>query len=172
MEIPELETERLILRAIGLDDRHALFENYSDPEVAKWFFDQAYTQIEQADQLIHEWIKKAEGGSGLTWAILIKESGAFAGTCGYESFDAGRKGEIGFDLSRKFWRLGYMREALGAIITYGFDVLDLVQIEAHTYSHNLRARSVLERLGFRVESATEDSHSYTLVRTDWMRMHR
>lgn len=172
MNVPRLATERLILRAIALDDRFAIFENYSDPEVAKWFFDQAYTQIEQADRLIHEWIKKAEEGRGLTWAILLRESGSFVGTCSYENFDSRRQrqGEIGFDLGKNYWGHGYMSEALGAIITYGFNVLDLVKIEAHTYSHNSRARRVLERLGFRVDSVKDDSHCYTLARTDWMRM--
>jgi len=168
MNIPRVETERLVLRAITPADRFAIFENYSDPEVAKWFFDQAYTQIEQADQVIHEFINKAEEGRGLTWAILLRERGAFAGTCGYENFDTMRAGEIGFDLAKKFWGHGYMSEALEAIIAYGFNVLDLVKIEAHTYSHNLRARRVLDRLGFRVESVSEDSHHYTLARVDWI----
>jgi len=46
MDIPKFETERLILRAIARDDRFAIFENYSDPDVANWFFDQPYTQIQ------------------------------------------------------------------------------------------------------------------------------
>ncbi len=38
MDLPKLETERLILRAITPDDRLAIFENYADPDVANWFF--------------------------------------------------------------------------------------------------------------------------------------
>ena len=170
MNSPRLETERLILRAIAPDDRFAIFKNYSDPDVAKWFFDQPYAQIEQADQIIHEFIKKTTEGKGLAWAILLKESGEFLGTCSYENFDAKLQGEIGFDLAKRHWGHGYMAEALGAIITYGFAVLDLVKIEAHTYSRNSRARRVLERLAFRVDSVKEDSHCYTLARTDGIRI--
>ncbi|MFH1311966.1 MAG: GNAT family N-acetyltransferase [Candidatus Eisenbacteria bacterium] len=170
MGAPRLETERLILRAITCDDRFAIFENYSDPNVAKWFFDQPYTQIEQADQVIHEFIKKTAEGTGLAWAILLKDSGEFLGTCSYESLDANRHGEIGFDLAKKHWGHGYMAEALGAIITHGFAILDLARIEAHTYSRNSRARRVLERVGFKVGSVTEDSHCYTLARPDGTRM--
>jgi ribosomal-protein-alanine N-acetyltransferase len=170
MDFPRLETERLILRAITQDDRFAIFGNYSDPDVAKWFFDQSYTQIEQADQIIHEFITKSTEGKGFTWAILLKVSGMFVGTCSYENFGAKRQGEIGFDLAKKHWGHGYMTEALGAIITYGFTVLDLVKIVALTYSRNSRAKRVLERLGFRVDSIREDSHCYTLARTDWMRI--
>ena len=168
MDIPRLETERLVLRAITLDDRFAVFENYSDPDVAKWFFDQPYTQIEQADQIVHEFIEKSTEGKGMAWAILLKESGEFIGTCSYENFDAKLQGEIGFDLTKKYWGHGYMIEALSAIITYGFAVLDLAKIKAHTYSHNARARRVLDRLGFSVDSVRENSHCYALARTDWM----
>ncbi|MBN1317339.1 MAG: GNAT family N-acetyltransferase [Anaerolineales bacterium] len=140
MDIPRLATERLILRALAPDDRFAILENYSDPDVTEWFFDQPYTHIEQADQIIGEFISKTVEGTGFAWAILLKENGEFAGTCSYENFEVGRQGEIGFDLA---------------------------EIEAYTFSHNARARRVLEKLGFRVHSAGEDSHRYTLSRTAW-----
>jgi ribosomal-protein-alanine N-acetyltransferase len=168
MDFPRLETERLTLRAITPDDRFAIFENYSDPDVAEWFFDQAYTHIEQADQVIQEFTEKTTEGKGLAWAIVLGESDEFVGTCSYEKLNVEGQGEIGFDLAKKHWGHGYMTEALGAIITYGFGVLGLVSIEAHTYSRNVRARQVLERLGFRVDAIREDSHCYTLARTEWM----
>ena len=167
MDIPRFETERLILRAIARDDRFAIFENYSDPDVTNWFFDQPYTQIQQADQLISEFIAKSAEGTGMTWAILLKKSDEFIGTCSYEDFTARSQGEIGFDLATRHWGHGYMTEALGAIIAYGFTVFDLIKIEAHTYSHNVRARRMLERLGFSVDSVDDDSHCYALNRADW-----
>ena len=166
MDFPELETVRLLLRAITPDDRFAIFENYSDPDVAGWFFDQPYTRIEQADQIIQEFIQKSSEGKGLAWAIILKASSEFIGTCSYENFVIGQQGEIGFDLAKVHWGHGTMSEALGAIITYGFTVLDLVEIEAYTYSHNARARQLLEKLGFTVRAVTEDSHCYILARGD------
>ncbi len=66
MDFPELETERLILRAVAPGDRFAIFENYSDPAVAGWFFDQPYTRIQQADQIIQEFIQRPSAPSSLT----------------------------------------------------------------------------------------------------------
>jgi len=51
MEIPELETTRLRLRAILSEDRLAIFANYSDPDVANWFFDSPLTHIAQTDKV-------------------------------------------------------------------------------------------------------------------------
>ena len=61
-----------------------------------------------------------------------------------------------------------MTEALGAIIHYGFDTLRVSEVCAHTYSHNARARRVLEKLGFRVVAVNTDSHYYVLSRSEWM----
>jgi ribosomal-protein-alanine N-acetyltransferase len=170
MDFPELETVRLLLRAITPDDRFAIFENYSDPDVAGWFFDQPYTRIEQADQIIQEFIQKSSEGKGLAWAIVLKASSEFIGTCSYENFVIGQQGEIGFDLAKVHWGHGTMSEALGAIITYGFTVLDLFMIEAHTYSSNIRARRLLEKLGYKVVAVTDDSLCYTLTRKDWIQI--
>lgn len=168
MEIPRLETERLLLRAISTEDRNAIFEYYADPEVANWFFEQPFTQIEQADQVIGDFLEKAAQGRGLAWAILLKASGELIGTCSFENLAAAKQGEIGFDLAKKYWGYGYMSEALTGIITYGFSVLGLDSITADTYSHNARARRVLEKLGFKVDHVTVDSHCYTLTRLDWL----
>ncbi len=165
MDVPKFETERLILRAVTEDDRLAIFENYSDPDVANWFFDQPFTTIQQADQLINACIARSAEGKGMTWAILLKATGEFVGTCSFENITTGSQGEIGFDLAKKHWSHGYMAEALRPIIAYGFTVLDLTKIEAITYSHNVRARRMLERLGFAVASVDEDSHGYELTRT-------
>ena len=167
MNYPTLETNRLIFRELVPDDQFAIFENYSDPDVANWFFDRPFTKLEQAEQIIRTFLKSAEDGKGYTWAVLLKESREFIGTCGYENFVDGARGEIGFDLAKAHWGKGYMTEALGVIITYGFDVLKVSEVCAHTYSHNSRARRVLEKLGFSVEAIDTDSHSYVLSHSRW-----
>ena len=166
MDFPTLETERLILRAITPEDRYSVFENFSDPDVAKWFFETPFSKIEQADQIIRTFIMNADKGIGFTWAILLKDSGKFIGTCSYENYLAQKQGEIGFDLGKKFWGKGYMAEALREIINFGFTVLGLMEIEANTYSHNVNSKRLLEKLGFKLESMTDGSHYYILVRPE------
>jgi len=168
MEITRFETVRLELRAISPEDRFAIFENYSDPDVANWFFDQPLSHIEQADQVINVFLEKAAQSKGLAWAILLKASNEFVGTCSFENFKTPIQGEIGFDLAKKQWGHGYMVEALAEIITYGFTELGLLKIEAHTYSHNTRARRVLDKLGFKVDGVKDGTHRYLLDKSDWM----
>jgi [ribosomal protein S5]-alanine N-acetyltransferase len=168
MNFPTLETNRLLLRTLTPEDRFAIFRNYSDPDVANWFFEKPLTQIEEAEQIIAAFLKSAEDGKGHTWAIVLKEGRELIGTCGYENFVVDARGEVGFDLAKAYWGKGTMTEALGAIIRYGFDVLRLSEICAHTYSNNSRARRVLEKLGFRGDAVNADSHSYVLSHPDWV----
>lgn len=121
--------------------------------------------------MITDFLEKAAQGKGLAWAILLKASDEFAGTCSFENFNTPLQGEIGFDLAKKHWGHGYMVEALAEIIPYGFTELGLVRIEAHTYSHNSRAKRVLDKLGFQVDGVTEDSHHYSLAKSNWMQRH-
>jgi RimJ/RimL family protein N-acetyltransferase len=60
-----------------------------------------------------------------------------------------------------------MSECLTAILDYGFSVLELLKVEAHTYSHNVPARHLLEKLRFELENTSADSAYYSLPRASW-----
>jgi ribosomal-protein-alanine N-acetyltransferase len=167
---PRIETERLILREISRTDTPAIFHNFSDPDVAKWFFDQPHTEIEQTAKFVDQFISDFEQGRALTWAITMKENNQCIGTCGYGEIETGKRGEIGFDLAKEYWGQGLMGEALIPIITYGFSVLELSRVEAHTYSANIRARQLLEKLGFQLENVSEDSHHYFVSKESWRKL--
>lgn len=161
---PILETDRLLLREITPEDRHGIFRNFSDKDVAQWFFEEPYSRIEQVDEIIQAFINEFEQGTGLTWAITLKGSSEFVGTCGYGEVEIGSRGEIGFDLAKEHWGKGLMSEALSPIINYGFDMFGLVKVEAHTYSTNSRAIRLLRNLGFQLEDVRDDSHYFVLFK--------
>lgn len=162
---PTLETERLILREITYEDTQAIFRNFSDPDVARWFFEEPLTEIYQAAKFIDLFNNEFKNGKGLTWALVIKDEGACVGTCGYGDIELGARGEIGFDLAKEQWGKGLMSEALVPVVDYGFDVLRLSSIEAHSYSANTRALHLLEKLGFQLDKISEDSHHYSISKS-------
>ena len=164
---PRLETDLLILREISQEDVDAVFKNFSDPDVAKWFFKQPYTEIKQAIQIIDQFIHEFMQGQGITWGIVLKENGAFIGTCGFGEVVIGEWGEIGFDLAKEQWGRGLMTEALTVIIGYGFEFLNLSKVEAHTYSVNARAVHLLEKLDFQLDNVSDDSSYFSISKEDW-----
>jgi [ribosomal protein S5]-alanine N-acetyltransferase len=159
---PKVETERLVLREISHDDTAAIFRNFSDPDVANWFFEKPHSTMEQTIKVIDHFILKFKQGEGLTWAITLKEDGQVIGTCGYENIEIGNRGEIGFDLAKDCWGKGYMRESLAAIINFGFSILNLSKIEAHTNLNNVRAKFLLEKLGFQLDKVSKGNDHYIL----------
>jgi ribosomal-protein-alanine N-acetyltransferase len=161
---PTLETERLILREITDDDASAIFKNFSDPEIAIWFFEQPLENIEQARAFITAFGQEFTQGEGLTWVMVLKETGTSIGTCGFGEVEMGQHGDLGFDLAREHWGKGLMKEGLGAIMEYGFGALNLSVIKAHSYSSNLRAIRLLEKLGFKMERVEGDSSYFALAR--------
>ena len=159
---PKVETERLVLREISHDDTAAIFRNFSDPDVANWFFEKPHSTMEQTIKVIDHFIHKFKQGEGLTWAITLKEDGQVIGTCGYENIEIGNRGEIGFDLAKAYWGKGFMSESLAAVIDFGFSVLNFSNVEAHTNSNNVRAKRLLEKLGFRLDKVSKGNDHYVL----------
>ena len=160
-EFPQLETERLVLRELADSDSSALFQNYSDEDIAKNFMDTPLTDIEQAIQFIEAFRAEFRQGEAITWAVSLKGKNEFIGTCSY-MIEANLCAEIGYDLSKAQWGKGLMSEAMRAIIEYGFNELGLQTIKADTLSENTRSVKLLERLGFQLDQVREKSHFFTL----------
>jgi RimJ/RimL family protein N-acetyltransferase len=72
---------------------------------------------------------------------------------------------------------GYMHEALGAVIPWGFNAMALNRIEAQVHPDNCRSIAVLIRLGFSEEGrlrqaaywadAYHDLLQFSLLRAEW-----
>ena len=77
-----LETKRLILRHLSMDDLNELFVLYSDPEIRKYFPEGVLNYEDTKEEL--EWHmnghpRRPELG---LWATIHKETGKFIGRCG------------------------------------------------------------------------------------------
>ncbi len=57
--------------------------------------------------------------------------------------------ELGWALRREFWGRGYATEIGLAGLAFAFDVLEVRAVVSCTVVHNLRSRSVMERIGMR-----------------------
>ena len=165
-DFPTLETDRLVLRALEESDAGALFENYADEEIAKNFMDEPLRDIKQASEFIEAFNAEFRQGEGITWAIAMKDDHHMIGTCSY-MVETSTCAEIGYDLAKAHWGKGFMTEALGAMIGYGFDELGLEEITADTLSKNARSVNLLNRLGFQLDDVRDDSHFFRLHKRDY-----
>ena len=111
---PILETERLILRPITLDDAAACFSWNSDERVAKYM---SYPTLTDISQTI-DWIKSTlTDEKEYNFAFVLKKENKVIGTgsIGPSSKLEGYWG-MGYNLHFDYWHKGYCTEAMKAII--------------------------------------------------------
>ena len=105
-EFPVIETERLILRQLVESDTEQWHQNLSDYDVAGLIGMDPLEKTEDTKEIIASFSNRFEKDRGMAWAIILKETGAFIGTCSYESIDKhNRSGEIGYDLLKNYRQL-------------------------------------------------------------------
>lgn len=155
-----LETERLILRPLETRDAPGLLALYSMPEVTAYIDVPTMTQPADAEGWIARLTEMQRSGSGLRWGAFDRESGDLIGTCGFHHWDAARfRAEMSYDLSPRYWGQGYMREALQAVLAFGFEQMRLHRVEAMVDPDDTRSQNLLYGLGFKMEGILRD-HDY------------
>jgi ribosomal-protein-alanine N-acetyltransferase len=149
---PTLETERLILRKMTLGDAGDIFVYASDPEVTRYVSWEAHRKIEDAEAFL-ELVMNDYANSGVpTWGIVYKGDHRFVGTCGFVNREPDHvRAEIGYTLARAYWGRGLMPEAVQAMISFGFERMDLNRIEARCIAENGASARVMEKAGMSYE---------------------
>jgi len=148
-----LETKRLVLRHLVMEDLNELFALYSDPEIRKYFPEGVLNLDETREEL--EWHmnghpKYPELG---LWATIHKETGKFIGRCGLLPWEIDGKleVEIAYLLDKSFWHQGLATEAAQGILQYGFEKLNLTRLICLIDPENIASQRVAERIGMTLE---------------------
>lgn len=149
---PVLRTERLALREIVPADAGDLYRFRSDPDVQR-LNDGVMTQQSEAFDLIERMGAGYRGGTMLEWGVTIRAVGdTVVGLFGYANWSREhRRAEIGYCLSKEFWRQGIATEALAPILAFGFTRMNLNRIHACPRLENVASIRLLEKFGFQRE---------------------
>jgi RimJ/RimL family protein N-acetyltransferase len=139
-----IETERLLLRPLQVEDVDDLVAMHSAPEVSRFMTvldpDLALRRVEQ-DQ--RDW---RERGHGLM-AIVDRQSGRFLGRTGLRYWPQFDETEVGWALPPEYWGRGLATEAARAAADWGFRNLDVPYLTAMIRPDNDRSIAVAGRLG-------------------------
>jgi [ribosomal protein S5]-alanine N-acetyltransferase len=96
--------------------------------------------------------------------VTLRESGSLIGSCGLTLDAHSSKGELGYCLNRAFWGMGYMPEAIRAVLGFAFGPLELHRVSAPIHSLNPRSARAAEKCGLRPEGKSRQSH---FVKGSW-----
>jgi [ribosomal protein S5]-alanine N-acetyltransferase len=150
---PTVVGARVRLRAVTEADAGALLDVSMYDGVA------ARTEADVRAHLARIAADQARGET-VHWAIEDVASGALLGTVGfYRGFPRG-VGEVGYVLRPEHRGRGYMTDAVALAVGYGYGVLRLQAIVAHTDADNTPSIAVLERCGFVLTATADDRRTY------------
>ena len=148
-----LETERLILRELTLDDLDHLFALYHSPDARKYYSEGIPSYEETKQEL--EWMIQqcyARYRFGM-WATIHKETGKFIGRCGLTPMNIeGREEiEVGYMLAKEYWGQGLATEAAQAILQYGLEQVGLSRLICVINPANQASSRVAQKIGMTLE---------------------
>jgi len=173
-----LETERLAIRPIQLNDKISVFEYRSDFETNKYqgWIPETINDVEFFINGVAKQINIPE-----TWfqfVLIEKKSQKIIGDLGLHFLDKQNKQvEIGCTLNKKFHYFGYASEAVRRIIDFLFIELKKHRIMTSIDPNNESSIRLVERIGFRKEAhfveslfvngIWTDDLIYALIEKDW-----
>ena len=145
-----IETERLVLRVPVMEDAAAMLESYArDPEVTRYLAWKPLQSLEEAEKAIRSRVEGWSKGFSFSWTILLKESGAHAGTVSLRT--QGPRLNIGFIMARPHWGRGYTTEATRPVLDWALSQPGVYRVSAVCDTENLASARVLEKLGMQLE---------------------
>jgi len=165
---PVLETERLTLRELNLEDAKAIFGLRTNKEVNEFIDRKTPNNLSEARAFIDLISNLTLNNEGVFWVIESKNNHQLIGTIGLRNFeDEEDYAEIGYELDPNYHQKGFMSEAFEAVLKFGFENLELKTIEAFTHQDNTASIALLEKQKFvldpeKREEGFENNRSYRL----------
>lgn len=150
---PILQTKRLTLREIRIEDAIAIFNMRSNKRVGEFIARPQMQQHDDATQLAERTINAYRNKQAIGWAGVLRNGEGIIGTCGYNSIDVpNMHAEIGGEMATDFWGKYLAAEAFAAIIQFGLQHMNLHTIEAKVSPQNRSAIYLMEQIGFKKEA--------------------
>jgi ribosomal-protein-alanine N-acetyltransferase len=147
-----METERLQLRAVTVEDHELLLAVWNDPAFVRNVADRGIRTEEQARVAIADGAQKLfdEYGYG-PYSMSLRAGGQMIGICGLFKRDNLDDPDIGFAVLPDYCGKGFAGEAARAVVAHARDALGLKTLTAIVSSGNAPSIGLIEKLGLRFE---------------------
>lgn len=143
---PALETERIILRPLTMDDKPEIFKWTSDPRFSKFM---PYTTYKSPDDA-NFWLENIYTTDGqLDYGFVLKETGQLIGSGGLNYQSEDDSWALGYNLRYDMWGKGFATEISKKIIEYARANYSGKIITGTFAIENTASKHVLEKLGMK-----------------------
>jgi RimJ/RimL family protein N-acetyltransferase len=180
-----IDTDRLVLRAPGLDDAPHISRFLGNWEVSRWLVRIPFPyRVDHA----RAWVERSreERAAGIGWPFLVtlRDDNRIIGGIDLTIEDdrtggaPGNKaaGALGYWLGKDYWGRGYATEAAAAMVRFAFEILSLDRVTASALPDNARSLHVIRKIGLTyvdrrpeetIEHGSVDTDFYALDRRAW-----
>jgi len=181
-QVPALNTARLRLRCLMIEDAPAAHQAYGDSEAMRFWDMPPSIDLEETERRLKRSLS-VDPQWHATWAVLARPDDQlpedqFIGMVNYHARQPwNRRLALGWILIPRFEGRGYMQEAVRAVLTHCFATLNTHRIEAEIEPANVRSVRLAQRLGFQREGLLRDRlfvadhprslQMYSLLRSEW-----
>lgn len=171
-----IQTPRLRLRPLVVDDAAFIFELVTDPDWLTYIGDKGVHTIDDAKDYITKGPQAMykQYGIGLMVVELLGDNSPL-GLCGLLQRANLTMPDIGFAFLKEARGQGYAFEAAAALIAHTFQFIQLDCLAAITAQKNAASQALLKKLGFSFKSIHHmdehdpGSHLYELAKTTWLK---
>lgn len=147
-----LETPRLILRQMTIDDAAFMLDLLNDPSWLRFIGDRGVRTLDDARNYILQGAMASYARFGYGFYLVeLKDTAMAIGMCGLAKRDYLEHADIGFAFLPAYCGQGYAFEAAAATLNYAKQQLHLPRILATTRLDNLASSKLLEKLGMRLD---------------------
>jgi ribosomal-protein-alanine N-acetyltransferase len=170
--IPELRTDRLLLRGIQPEDVDAYHQRlFADPEVMRFLPGGEPIPRERLDGVVERTRDHWEQHGYGVWVVCDAADGEVIGQCGLRLIDEVSETELLYAFARATWGRGIGTEAATAAVAFGFDRTSLDRIVAYAVQDNVASTRIMAKLGMRFEAEERlwdlDLVRYAVARKAW-----
>lgn len=172
-------TTYLQFRSVAFADLSSVHELHSLPETDEFNTLGIPKSIEETVMVFNAWMDGI--AKGLRYIFCIENiEGKFVGivgiTIGKQNY---AKGEIWYKIHPDYWGHGYASEAVGCLLAFGFENLNLHRIEAGCSTEHFASQRVLEKNGFQKEGCSrrnlpirgewKDNYNFGILVEEWLK---
>lgn len=182
-QLPILETERLLLRKITLQDAEDMYEYTSNPTVSQYVSWEPHRSLTDTRGYIHFGLQQYTLHRLAPWGIELKENNKLIGTINFVAWQPRHQtAEIGYALSELYWNKGFITEAAKSVLSFGFNEMNTIRIEARCLVENIGSQRVMEKSGMTLEGVIRkglfikgkhrDIMLYSILREEFEALHK
>jgi ribosomal-protein-alanine N-acetyltransferase len=179
--LPVIETVRLRLRPMRIEDAADLFTYAADPLISRYTVWDYHTTIDDSRRFLNCVLQNYREGRLENWGIADKVSDKLIGTIGFYSWDPDHgKAEIHYALSMDYAGRGLMTEAVAAVLQFGFERMGLNRIQANCMLENTGSERVMQKAGMSFEGIMregvfakgryQDLKTYAILKKEWEKL--